>query len=210
MLTSELALNSKEININFHPNDYFDNKTIIINARGIKYEILSRTLDKFPNTRLGKLKKHINNNNLHDIGLLCDRYNTELTEFYFNRDPYVLNMILNYYQTHKLHINHSECVLFLQAELDYWQIDEDSFHSCCQVVYHDKLDNAEDLIQFEKKVFKKFNHRDDYGKYCFPRIREILWNLFEKPESSIYAKIVFYFSSLVILISNLELSNKLF
>ena len=61
-----------------------DNRTIIINARGIKYEILLHSLDKYPNTRLGKLKKLIIKQNSIDIGLLCDKFNHELTECYFN------------------------------------------------------------------------------------------------------------------------------
>lgn len=184
-----------------------DNRTIIINARGIKYEILLHSLDKYPNTRLGKLKKLIIKQNSIDIGLLCDKFNHELTEFYFNRDPFVLNMILNYYQTEKLHVSHTECVLFLQEEFEYWQIDEYAFHSCCQVVYHDKLEDSEEITKMEKITFKNFNHRDDFGPYCFPKLREKLWNLFDNPESSIFAKILFYFSISCIVISTLLLSK---
>ena len=185
-----------------------DNKTIIINARGIKYEILLHSLDKYPNTRLGKLRKLIINQNSIEIGLLCDKHNYELTEFYFNRDPFVLNMILNYFQTDKLHVSITECVLFLKDELEYWQIDEYAFQSCCQVVYHDKLESADELIHLENIIYKRVHQKDDYGNYCFPKIREKLWNLFDRPNSSIYARFLFCFSIFIIMLSNLELSIK--
>ena len=62
--------------------------------------------------------------NYEEIANLCDRYSDDLNEFYFNRDPYILNMILNYYQTQKLHLNYNQCMLFIKSELIYWGIEE--------------------------------------------------------------------------------------
>ena len=146
-------------------------QTIFLNVRGFKYEVLLDSLGNHPNTRLGKLRMAVKKQNSIEISLLCDRFNSDLNEFYFDRDPFVLNMILNFYVTKKLHMNQTDCVSFLKDELDYWQIDEYDFHSCCQVVYHDKMYNFKDLLKTEQWALKLFNRNDNFGNYFFPDLR---------------------------------------
>ena len=149
-----------------------DSKQIIVlNVRGFKYEILIDSLSIHPDTRLGKLRTQIRNINFAEISLLCDRFNAELNEFYFDRDPFVLNMILNYYRTKKLHFNHTECFVFLRDELEYWQIDYHDFHSCCLVIYYDKMEHSEELLKIEKAVIKNMNNVENFGKRFYPDLR---------------------------------------
>ncbi len=181
--------------------------TIIINSRGIKYEVILETLNKYLNTRLGKLYVEIKNKNYEEIANLCDRYNDDLNEFYFNRDPYVLNMILNYYQTEKFHLNYNQCVLFVKSELIYWGIEEYLLESCCQTFFSDKLEDLTEIIQLENQIIETKNHLDDFGKCLFPKLRENIWNLFNEPKSSNYAKLLFYLSIIFIMIS-ISISSK--
>jgi hypothetical protein len=112
-------------------------KHIVLNARGTKYEIPLNTLDRVPNSRLSRLKQLIENEGkpiedlsndaatgteLISLDQICDGYNTELTEFYFNKSPRVIDLILEFYQnpmdSKKAHI-HSEnfCAHNLAVEL---------------------------------------------------------------------------------------------
>jgi hypothetical protein len=184
-----------------------NNKTIIINARGVKYEVILNMFEKYPKTRLGKLRNYIINRNYNELNLLCDHYNDDLKEFYFNRDPYLLNMMLNYYLNDKLHMNQTDCAIFIKNELDYWQIDSYEFDSCCHITFHEKIEKSDFLITLHNKTQKKIIYEDDFGESFFPRFRENIWNLFNNPQSSVYAKLIFYFSILIIFISTTELSK---
>jgi hypothetical protein len=183
-------------------------KTIILNVRGIKYEVILDSFNEFQNTRLGILSNQIKNKNYDEISKLCDRYNDDLNEFYFNRDPYVLNMILNYYQTKRLHLNNDQCVLFIKSELEYWHIETNLLQACCLSYYRKKHYNLNELIQLENKVIKSFQTKIDYGFY-FPKLREKIWNLFDNPNSSIYATLIFYFYVFLILVVTNNLSEYL-
>ena len=99
---------------------------IYLNVRGVKYKISMKRLINLPRSRLARLAKLIQSdeNNEKELAKLCDDYNLDQMEFYFDKDPFVLNRILNLYQNGKLHVNHSDCVYFIRDELEYWQIDE--------------------------------------------------------------------------------------
>ena len=182
-------------------------QTVILNVRGFKYEVLQDSLGNHPNTRLGKLRIAIQKRNLNEITLLCDRFNYDLNEFFFDRDPFVLNMVLNFFRTNKLHMNQYDCADFLKDELDYWEIDDYDFHLCCRVPYHVKCENIEDLREVEKEIMKKYIDEDVNQKSIFTEQRNKIWNFFEDPESSLYAKILFYFSISVIILSVVIMSK---
>lgn len=146
-------------------------QTILINVRGFKYEVLLDSFANHPNSRLGKLRMAIKKQNPNELSLLCDRFDRDLNEYYFNRDPFVLNMILNFYVTKRLHMNQTDCVGFLKDELDYWQIEDNDFNSCCQVFYHNKMQNFEEISKIEQSALKAFNQIDDFGEHFFPELR---------------------------------------
>ena len=115
--------------------------------------------------------------------------NKELNEYYFDRDPYILNKILNFYQTGKLHIDHSECVHFIRDELEYWQINEFALEDCCKIIYFEKSDDIQENMQDEVEMRLKLNQKDDFGRRLFPSFRKKIWNLFNNPHSSKLAKV---------------------
>jgi len=70
-----------------------------------------------------------------------------------------------------------------------------------------------ELKLVEKEIMKKYHDDEETpGKRFFRKERNKIWNLFDDPDSSIYAKILFYFSISVIIFSIILLSklNKLF
>ena len=81
------------------------------------------------------------------MSLVAD-YNLIENEYFFDRHPRSFNSILNFYRTGKLHINEDMCVLAfqvgqqlgncpynstsLQADLEYWGIDDSILETCCR------------------------------------------------------------------------------
>lgn len=172
-------------------------KHLILNARGIKYDILSDILDRLPNSRLAQLKKLIDQIELNKINTdsllnYCDDYNLERNEFYFNRDPYILNLVLNFYTNGKLHMDHSTCVMLLYDELKYWIIDESIlFYNCCEWKFVDKRDEVMKDIANEKKVINKVMNRVKFDNFIFPKLREKIWCVLEEPSRSLLGKVVY-------------------
>ena len=161
-----------------------NSRTIILNARGVKYEVLSQTLRKFPNTRLGKIA---NANKKEDLVNLCDELRRD--HFYFDRDPFLLNSILDYYSFGKIHLNTCYCVCRLKEELRYWHIDDSAINLCCRFDYYEKISNSESAIDYQQQTMSKTNQKENYGNNFFPEFRRNICNFLNNPKSSIYAKV---------------------
>jgi hypothetical protein len=197
---------AKDYNNENKPTDIFEffdeskkrnREKIILNARGIKYEILLDVLEKLPKSRLGKLKtaideiKSSNYENDVDLIKLCDDFDLKKSEYYFNKDPYVLNLILNLYSNDRLHIL-NDCTFFYGEEFAYWGIDEKMIESCCQFKYLDKKEEINEEIKIEKMEKNEvFNDKiENLSQKKFSTvIRKKIWNLLEKPSSSYFARV---------------------
>jgi potassium voltage-gated channel subfamily F protein 1 len=182
-------------------------KRIVLNARGIKYEVPLGILIRMPHSRLGQLNLLLSNNDLINnnyIGAiksdlsrslleLCDDFDLGKGEFYFNRDPNVLNLVLNYYTTGKLHIDQNSCVMFINDEMKYWMIEDEIIlnNPCCEWHYIDKRDEILKNIQSERELIKQLNHVEQFDNFYCPNLRQKVWSIVEKPTDSFLAKVTF-------------------
>ena len=203
--------------------DSSSNDKIIISARGVRFEILVRHLDCIPNSRLAIMKSYyqVSKENkslaseLFRINDLCDGYNDLTNEFFFDKDPYMMNLILNFYEARssekRIHLKlDSSCINLLETELEsYWYIKnfEDFLEPCCLIELQKQRENLNDQIKQYNKIVDEYYHREDFGKYCFPEFRRKLWNVIENPTKSIIGKIYVTISCSMILFAVVEISN---
>uniref|UniRef100_A0A3Q0RY89 Delayed-rectifier potassium channel regulatory subunit KCNS1 n=1 Tax=Amphilophus citrinellus TaxID=61819 RepID=A0A3Q0RY89_AMPCI len=173
-----------------------DEGLVHVNVGGLKRSLCSSTLRKFPDTRLGKL---LACDSEEAILQVCDDYDVQQKEFYFDRNPGLFPYVLHFYQTGKLHIMEELCVFSFSQEIEYWGINEFFLDSCCSYRYHDrKLESSRhrswDDESEASSIDTSVDEISDLNKKC-------LWLTLENPGYSIPSKLFSLLSIGVVLTS---------
>ena len=158
-------------------------KRIVLNVSGRKFETWDYTLKKYPTTLLGSSDRE-------------SFYDSEKKEYFFERDSSFFRHILNYYRYGKLHFSLEECGEFYENELEFFRIPTEALGLCCLEEFHD----ANSAATRESPSAGETSHHCE----CAPQrktFRQRLWFLFENPQSSTKAKVVYYIIGIAIVLS---------
>lgn len=195
-------------------------KRALLNVGGVRHEVMWRALERLPRTRLGRLRQCTD---AEDVLRLCDDFTllddddggggegdataggSPAIEFFFDRHPKAFSSILNFYRTSKLHLIEDLCVLSFSDDLEYWGVDELYMESCCQHRYHQRKEN---IIEEMRKEAESLKERtvEYFGTGRCANIRSKVWNLLEKPQTSMAARIVAIISVMFIIVSTIGLT----
>ena len=162
-----------------------NDKRIVLNVSGRKFETWDYNLKKFPTTLLGSSDREA-------------FYDSQKEEYFFERDPIFFRHILNYYRHGKLHFSLEECGEFYEDELNFFRIPTDAMGLCCLEEYADASDAANNSVGRESQEVEKKAHE------CIPlrkTFRQKIWFTLENPQSSTTAKLVYYMTGIAIILS---------
>ena len=187
----------KKCQVKFNFNSYQnENERLTLNVGGFKHETTIRTLNKIPNSRLGSL---IRASTEEELSSVCDDYNFENQEFFFDRDPTLFNCILNIYRIGNLHISDDLCPALLKKELIYWKIDDPNMDICCEEKLYEKQKKLDAAIMYYKmiendvnlKIFEKMK----VNSTKLSRFRNKIWNMVDNSfdsKSTMLAKVIVF------------------
>lgn len=162
-------------------------KEILVNVGGRRYVLPWSTLDEFPLSRLSKLKFC---RNQEEIAQLCDDYDEDNQEFFFDRSPSAFGMIVSFLAAGKLALLREMCVLSFQEELAYWGIEEANLEKCC---LRKLLKTLEELAELRREEASLQRQREACGPavdtsrcgLCMNWLREMV----ENPQSGLPGKV---------------------
>lgn len=177
------------------------NYMLNINVGGKVYQISYRVAAKYPKTRIGRLATYTDHNRKLD---LCDDYTVQNNEFFFDRDPDIFHNIFNFYRTGVLWIKDELCPRNFLEEINYWGVRIKNTHRCCRISFEERQDELNEQLKIQRELEAEVEteeHEDLFQDMAFGHTRFIIWNMMEKPFSSVTAKLMAVASSFFVLVS---------
>ncbi|KAM6183740.1 potassium voltage-gated channel subfamily V member 2 [Erethizon dorsatum] len=181
--------------------------TLNVNVGGHSYQLDYCELASYPKTRLGRLATSTSRS--RQLGL-CDDYEAQTNEYFFDRDPAVFQLIYNFYTSGVLLVRDELCPRSFLEELGYWGVRLKYTPRCCRICFEERRDELSEQLKIQRELRAQAQAEEAEELFLDMRFygpqRRRLWNLMEKPFSSVAAKAMGVASNLFVLISVVALA----
>ncbi|OBS58732.1 hypothetical protein A6R68_10166 [Neotoma lepida] len=163
-------------------------KEILVNVGGRRYLLPWSTLDAFPLSRLSRLRLC---RSYEEITQLCDDYDENSQEFFFDRSPSAFGVIVSFLAAGKLVLLREMCALSFREELSYWGIEEANLEHCCLRKLMKKLEEAAELRREEavQRQQQRQACRSEVHTSRWARSMNQLREMVEDPQSGLPGKV---------------------
>uniref|UniRef100_A0A3Q4BBQ5 Potassium voltage-gated channel subfamily V member 2 n=1 Tax=Mola mola TaxID=94237 RepID=A0A3Q4BBQ5_MOLML len=175
--------------------------TLNINVGGTTYHLPYRVAARYPKTRIGRLATYTDHSKKLD---LCDDYVVQSKEFFFDRDPKIFHNIFNFYKTGVLCIKDELCPRNFLEEINYWGVRIRNSQRCCRISFEERQDELNEQLKIQRQLLAEMEIEENdtlFHDLTFGPTRGKIWNMMEKPFSSVAAKSMGVASSMFVLIS---------
>uniref|UniRef100_A0A3Q2C8E5 Potassium voltage-gated channel, subfamily F, member 1a n=1 Tax=Cyprinodon variegatus TaxID=28743 RepID=A0A3Q2C8E5_CYPVA len=172
---------------------------IVVNIGGVKQVLHGDVLNRYPETRLAELIDS-SLKSPEEISSLCDDYDPDTGEFYFDRDPEAFKCIIELYYYGEIHMKRGICPICFMKEMDFWKIGTELLDECCKSHLKEVQDELAEIAERVRTIL--VDREGDPSAGGCQRFQASLWRLMEKPESSVPAHVIAILSFIFILISS--------
>ncbi|XP_024119179.2 potassium voltage-gated channel subfamily V member 1 [Oryzias melastigma] len=112
---------------------------------------------------------------------------------------HLIRYVENFYRTGHLHVMEDLCEISFLQEIQYWGLDELCIPPCCRERYYRRKEQRESLD--ERRGLADDDQEEDFVGAACPALRQCLWDLLERPESSCAARAVGSLSMFFVVLS---------
>lgn len=168
----------------------FGSSLCTLNVGGRRFSLTAELMKHLPLSRLSRLHRCVSESELLE---LCDDYDRDRNEFFFDRHSEAFSFIMLYVQHGKLRFVPHMCELSFYNEMLYWGLESSDLQPCCQR----RLDGC------MSDCFVHFFPEEEPQVHEKPQSRwlEKMRRTFEEPTSSLAAQVLASVSVVFVVIS---------
>ncbi|XP_068089107.1 potassium voltage-gated channel subfamily G member 3 isoform X2 [Hyperolius riggenbachi] len=175
----------------------FSRDSFTLNVGGAKYSFSQELIKDFPLRRVSRLHDCSSEKDVLEV---CDDYDRERNEFFFDRHSEAFGFIMMYVKYGKLRFVPQMCELSFYNEMIYWGLERSQLEFCCQRRLDDRMSDTYTYLSDESKPDESTVKEDQPApgeKKWLERMRRT----FEEPTSSLAAQILAVVSILFVIVS---------
>ncbi|XP_030628706.1 potassium voltage-gated channel subfamily G member 3 isoform X2 [Chanos chanos] len=179
----------------------FGKSVCIINVGGTKYAFSKDVIKDFPLRRVSRLHNCASESEVLEV---CDDYDRERNEFFFDRHSEAFGFIMLYVKYGKLRFVPQMCELSFYNEMIYWGLESSHLEFCCQRRLDDRMSDT--YTHFTEEDHKKEDESRAQEKGRVGAKKDAKWlermrRTFEEPTSSVAAQILASVSVIFVIVS---------
>ncbi|XP_075719363.1 voltage-gated potassium channel regulatory subunit KCNG3 isoform X2 [Rhinoderma darwinii] len=175
----------------------FSRDPFILNVGGARYSLSQDVIKDFPLRRVSRLHSCSSEKDVLEV---CDDYDQERNEYFFDRHSEAFGFIMRYVKYGKLRFVPQMCELSFYNEMIYWGLECSQLEYCCQRRLDDRMSDTYTYMSDETKPDEdaaKEDLQEPGEKKWLGRMRRT----FEDPTSSLAAQILAVISILFVIVS---------
>ncbi|KAK3560043.1 hypothetical protein QTP86_033765, partial [Hemibagrus guttatus] len=178
-----------------HAEMKFGKNICILNVGGTKYAFTREVIKDFPLRRVSRLHSCSSEKEVLEV---CDDYDRERNEFFFDRHSEAFVFIMLYVRSGKLRFVPRMCELSFYNEMIYWGLESSHLEFCCQRRLDDRMSDTYTYISEEdgraEEESRVGDEESDVRGSCTERANtgwlDRMRRTFEEPASSVAAQIL--------------------
>ncbi|XP_066522736.1 potassium voltage-gated channel subfamily G member 3 [Hoplias malabaricus] len=178
----------------------FGKNICILNVGGTKYAFSREVIRDFPLRRVSRLHSCASEKEVLEV---CDDYDRERNEFFFDRHSEAFVFIMLYVRSGKLRFVPRMCELSFYNEMLYWGLESSHLEFCCQRRLDDRMSDTytcfseEELVDEAEAEVQSESQEEQETRSWLDRMRRT----FEEPASSLAAQVLASVSVIFVIIS---------
>lgn len=184
----------------------FGKSICVLNVGGTRYAFTREVIRDFPLRRVSRLIACATEKEVLE---LCDDYDRDRNEFFFDRHAQAFVFIMLYVRSGKLRFVPGVCELSFYTEMLYWGLESAHLDSCCQKRLDDRMSDigldtlSEGDIEDEPQSTGESVQEAELT--CRARWLDKMRKAFEEPNSSLVAQLLASVSVIFVIVSMIML-----